>query len=354
MALTLTSAAISSRKGIRYGIYFLVFVFIARFAINQAVTLYKRLVPKAPPPPTVGFSRLPSILFPEQVTPIPEMNYKIETATGTLPTLTTVLKVYLMPKALPTLSSADRAIAKAAKLGFTAEPIKTSEVLYRFLHPTVAATLDMNIVNNNFSTSYNLAADSEPLEGAAPSVSDATEIAEGILDSIGGAPEDLTGPIVPEFLRLDGQNLVTAASLAEANFVKINFFRKTFEEELNKYPSVTPNSKQANVWFIIGGGSQREKRLIASEFHYFPITATKFETYPIKTAQQAIDDLKENRGYIANLGLNKDGNVTIRRIYLAYYDADQASQFYQPVVVFEGDRGFVAYVPAVVEEYYGE
>jgi hypothetical protein len=38
---------------------------------------------------------------------------------------------------------------------------------------------------------------------------------------------------------------------------------------------------------------------------------------------------------------------------MAYYDPDVLSQYFQPIVVFEGDGGFVAYVPAVTAEYYG-
>jgi hypothetical protein len=45
---------------------------------------------------------------------------------------------------------------------------------------------------------------------------------------------------------------------------------------------------------------------------------------------------------------------TVRKIYLAYYDAGVYTEFYQPVFVFEGDKDFVGYVPAVTTDYYGE
>jgi len=71
----------------------------------------------------------------------------------------------------------------------------------------------------------------------------------------------------------------------------------------------------------------------------------------LKTAQVAFEDLKVGKGYIANIGLNKDGKVVIRRIYLAYFDPNIPSSFYQPVIVFEGDRSFLAYVPAITDAY---
>jgi hypothetical protein len=40
-------------------------------------------------------------------------------------------------------------------------------------------------------------------------------------------------------------------------------------------------------------------------------------------------------------------------MYLAYFDPDSTTEFYQPVYVFEGDNGLVEYLPAVTTGYYG-
>jgi len=40
-------------------------------------------------------------------------------------------------------------------------------------------------------------------------------------------------------------------------------------------------------------------------------------------------------------------------VYLAYYDAGVPTDYYQPIIVFEGDQDFLAYVPAIASEYYG-
>ena len=41
----------------------------------------------------------------------------------------------------------------------------------------------------------------------------------------------------------------------------------------------------------------------------------------------------------------------IRKVSLAYFEPVTPAQFLQPVYVFEGDRGFAAYVPAIVDKY---
>ena len=59
--------------------------------------------------------------------------------------------------------------------------------------------------------------------------------------------------------------------------------------------------------------------------------------------------------YPASLGTTLEGeNIKIRKVYLAYYDAGIYTEFFQPVYVFEGDKNFVGYIPAVVTDYYGE
>lgn len=99
-------------------------------------------------------------------------------------------------------------------------------------------------------------------------------------------------------------------------------------------------------------GKRLKRQVVAGEYRYFPIDQTQVSTYPLKTAKEAYDNLVNGKGYIADLGLNTNGKIIIRKIYLANYDPDTQTDFFQPIVVFEGDNGFVAYVPAVTDAYY--
>ena len=98
--------------------------------------------------------------------------------------------------------------------------------------------------------------------------------------------------------------------------------------------------------------------MLLSLIHPLPfhmsLQENEFATYPLKTASEAWEDLKSGKGFIANLGDNNEGVLKIRRVYLAYYDAGVYTEFYQPIVVFEGDNKFTAYVPAVDSQYYGK
>ena len=64
--------------------------------------------------------------------------------------------------------------------------------------------------------------------------------------------------------------------------------------------------------------------------------------------RRAWEYLQTGKGYVAK---RTTPNVTIRKISLAYYESNEPQEFLQPVYVFEGDNGFVAYVPAIKSEY---
>ncbi len=346
---SLTQVSITARKIIRYSIFFVIFLIVARILFGIGSSVYRKFFPAPPPPPTVTFGKLPKLPFPQKDKV--NLTFTLETPEGGLPALPTQSKVYFMPKLAPNLLSLDVAREKASSLGFLPTEQVVSQTIYKFAHKNTPATLEMNIVSGNFSISYDLKADPSPIERKPPAPEVAAATVRSYLSSADLLPEDLTGQTVNEFLKIETDKLVGALSLSDSDLVRINFFRKSYDE----LPSLTPEPNKGNVWFMVSGAHEREKQIIAAEYHYFPVDEAKSSTYPIKTSQVAWDELNAGGAYIASLGGNSDGKaVTIRRIYLAYYDAGVYTEFFQPIVVFEGDNGFVAYTPAVSPDYIGE
>lgn len=349
---SLTQTAIITRRIIRYGFYGIIALIVGRIVFSVGIGIYRHYFPKPPPPPTVTFGKLPSLPFPEKEKP-ENLTFTLETPEGGLPTPPShppQAKVYFMPKPVQTQLNLDLAKREARDLGFLSEPQQLSQTLYRFLHQKAPSTLEMNIITGTFSVSYDLSQDSSPLERRPPAPEIAASQVRSYLSSANLLPEDLTGSADYEFLKIEEGNFTTALSLSEANLVKVYLYRKSFDN----HPSLTSTPNQSNVWFMVSGAREKEKQVVAAEFHYFPVDEDKSATYPIKLTSAAWQELQDGNAYIANLGLNNEENVTIRRVYLAYYDPGTSIEFYQPIIVFEGDRGFSAYVPAVTAEYYGE
>ena len=348
---SLTRIAITARKTIRYGIFLIIFLIVGKILLDAGITIYKRVFPSPPPPPTVKYGILTKIPFPGENSTV-KFTYILETPEGGLPTnIPTQSKIYFMPKRSPNLLSLDTTKATAQALGFGTSPQQISDTVYLFNNPKVPSALQINIITGTFSISYNLAKDKSPLDSKPPIAEVAASEFRSYLSSASILPPDLTGPTTSKYLKLTNGQLVSALSLSESDVVKVNLFRKNYDD----LPSVTGTPDQANVWAIIGGSGNRDQQIIAAENHYYSVDETQYSTYPIKTPEEAFGELQNGQAFIAAVGLNKDGDsLKIRRMYLAYFDPGSITEFYQPIYVFEGDNGFTAYLPAVTSAYYGQ
>lgn len=346
----LTQIAISARRAIRYTIFAIIFLIVGKFILDASVAVYLKVFPPPPPAPTIKFGKLTTIPFPKSSVAA-KLTYTLETPEGGLPTnIPTQAKVYFMPKPSSNLLALDVAKEKAKALGFTSSPVAESDTVYKFTNPTYPSMMEINIVSGTFSISYDLSSDRSPINLKPPVAEVAASEFRSELSSANILPGDLTGPATHAFYKLSSGKLATALSLSESDVVKINLLRKNYDN----LPSMTANPNEGNVWAIVSGSTTREQQIIAAEYHYYPVDESQYSTYPIKTPQEAFSEFQSGGAYIADLGLNKDGgSLKIRRIYLAYFDPESESDFYQPIYVFEGDNGFTAYLSAVMANYYG-
>lgn len=351
----LTQVAITSRKVIRYTIFFIVFLTVGRILLNVGISIYKKINPPAPAAATVKFGKLTKIPFPVS-SDTPKLTFTLETATGSLPTMPTQAKVYFMPKISSNLLSLDTAKTEATALGFNdTNPTQESDFLYKFKNPNYPSVLEINIITGIFSISYDLTADRTPIDNRPPVSEIAASEFRSVLSGANVLSADLTGPVTQSYLKLTGGKLQGVLALSEADLVKVSLFRKSYDN----LPSVTADPTQSNVWAIVSGGQTRDQQIIAAQYHYYPVDETQYSTYPIITPKQAFSELQAGQAYIASMGQYKDGDsLKIRNIYLAYFDPDSAANFYQPVYVFDSGEtdptnSFIGYIPAVSPTYYG-
>jgi hypothetical protein len=344
---TLTEASIIARKSIRYFIYGIIAIVILRGMLLTAISIYKKVFPAPPPPPTVAFGKLSKVQFPEKTKHT--INFSLETPEGGLPTFPLTANVYFMPKTTSNLLSLDYAIDKAGRLGFDTTPEQTTESLYKFGNKNVPSSLTTNIITGSFSLSYDLNADPTPISVKPPLPELARNSIKTYLSAATLYPKDLEdGTIESKYLKIQGGGFVSALSQSDANLVRIDLFRKKYSD----LPVVTATPMEGNIWFMVSGIKDRGKEVLAGEYYYFPIDETKSSTYPIKTGDRAWQELIANNYYPASLGTTIEGdNIKIRKVYLAYYDSGVYTEFFQPVYVFEGDKDFVGYIPAVTSEY---
>lgn len=344
---TLTEVGYYTRKGIKYGAIGFVAIVMAPILFGAAKKLYLILRPPPPAPPTVRYGKLPALNF---IKPDPNYNpsYRLETVDGKLPSLPNVGKVYLVDVNKSRLKELDGVKAKAKIFGFVNDPTTNDDIVYEFKHPTLPSTLTVNVIYGSYEYKYDWTIDQTLYSGQYPPDPDRAFLeAKGFFQGLGILASDLASGIPKTtFFQAQPPVMLPSRSLSEANFVRIDLFRANADN----MPFVTPAFKTSPVYVIFSGSSDRNKRVIEAQYAYSKTLDGESSTYPLKGADVAWQELQKGQGSVV-VRSSAAGEVVIRKTYLAYYESRDPQEFIQPVYVFEGDGGFVGYVPAISASY---
>jgi hypothetical protein len=346
---SLTETAYYTRRAINWTILGIIAYFILRFSWTIFVALWLTVFPPHAPPPNHAFGKLPAIKFPPVATPSGTLTFQLETIQGTVPQASPSAAVYFMPKSSPNLLGLSNTQEFAKKLQFDPTPIQESKNIYRFNDPEEPLRrMRYDIVSKNFIIRYAFERDAAVfIEKNFTSSESIQQEALDMLESYSLYPDDLDeGPVTISYLRLLGNQLVPTTSLSQSDAVRVDFFRKA----IGGSPVITPSADEAHVSIIFSGSRGSKKRLLQFAYTYWPIDYTTNATYALKSSTQAWEELQQGKGYILRYPKNSSTAV-VRNAHLAYYDSFDPQTYLQPVFVFEGDNGFLAYVPAVTAEW---
>lgn len=324
---------------------------IILIAIRLGGYIKERIAPTPPPPPTVSFGKLPNIAFPKTTTNIVSA-YSIDTITGTLPTFPDRARVYKIVSNAPNFLALDRAQNKLSKIGFTLPPIPLSQNLYLWSDKTPLAR---RIIFNIYSLDFILSSlfFSDPAVKSVKNLPDektAVNMAKTFFSQI-SFPEDIdTTKTKTSFFSIIDGSLTPTTSISSAQIIRVDFFQK----DVNSLPIYYQSPLNSSIYILItgaplSGASASEPQVVEASFSHKTISQ-EFATYPIKTVNQAYFELKNEKAYIASY-FGNDKNVSIRKVFLAYYLGKGTQKFLMPLFIFEGDRGFFAYVSAVKDEW---
>lgn len=341
---SLTETAYYTRKGVNYTILAVIGYIVLQISWGLLVTVYFMIFPPQAPPPNHAFGKLPSVKFPA-ATSAAQLTYRLETIEGSVPRASDAAMVFFMPKNPANLLALTKTQEFAKRIEFTANPVAESRYIYRFEDPAAPLRrMRYDIVSRNFVLRYGFEYDT-PLfsERDVPLPDAAQSEAKSFLQSFGLYPDDLAGGSRQvTYLKLIGDKLVTTTSLSAADAVRVDFFRQSVADT----PIVTPNPNEGPVSFTFSGSKNLKKRMLEIAYTYWPIEYGTTGTYAMKRSSDAWQELQTGHGYIARYP-KKGNEAIIRRVYLAYYDSFEPQTYLQPVFVFEGDDGFLAYVAAV-------
>ena len=346
---TLSDASKDIKQLLKVGGIFITAIIVIVLILRVIFFIKETFYPTPPPKPEVAFGKLQSQNFPEN-TVSQNLTYSINTLTGNLPNLDNQLKVYRMRAFQPDLLAVNKFQDKITSIGFERGYTAVSDKVFEWKSDTnyqgIEKRIRFNTINNNFTITSFYTTDEDVLKSEnLPTVADAIDLANDLLNNMQSMPEDIDlEKIKTNLFSIQNGSLVTATSLSNSQIIEVNFFQK----DINKLPIFYEKPNQSNISILVGGGGYQEQ-VVGASFIYQQVSEES-SSYPLKSVNTAFNELKNGHGYIASY-FGTLTNISITNVFLAYYISSQVQDFLMPVIVFEGNDGFFAYVPAVKDEW---
>lgn len=346
--MSLTTVAANARKGIKFGGLFLVILPIFMIIISSTIKSIKKAHPVIKEP-NVKYGIIPKIQFPDKK--FEAKNIILELANDKLPNLGNQARVYVVFRTDKNFLALETETQTAKQLGFDSEAKLISPNTYEFSNNN-NQKLVVNILDGSFRLKYPYNEDQMLMTNY--NMPDKTELiakAKAFLNEAKKMPTDIkTAEPKVSYWKNDGSGLKQVSSQSEANMARIDFYRDAVYDEVK---IMSTDINRAPISVLISGSNISGKDIVDIDYKYVSIDRGSFATYPIKSTEEALTDLKNSKYWPVSDVAEKD--VTIRKIYLAYFEPAVLTNFMEPIYVFEGDsktgNKFVAYVSAVVDKF---
>lgn len=329
--MTLSQTAIIAKQIITVSIITLIVLTVSFIGYKIWYGYYLANLPPVEEKPDVKFGILPLPEFPKASVSSSNYSYSIDTTTGNLPKVgkdkgfDKLIKVYFVTKTFASFLSPEKSQKLAEKFGITAKPHILTETKYQFEEGDKSLFVDLDSSNFAFKQEATPSGQ-ENLDDDKKLISDFKDI----LANLGVLKEDLN----------KGRTKVTLLK----NTAQISIWPSS----INDKDIFAPQFNTSLINATIFKSANDFKNYLSLNYTYYPIELSTFATYPIKTSEQAFEDLKMGKGIVV-IESNKP-SVSITAVSLGYYLPEKYNPYLQPIFVFQGPH-FVGYVSAISEQY---
>jgi len=350
--MTLTEISYYSRKALPFIIIFFLVLFILFYGVKLLlITINKPIEDKAQL--HTIFNKIDRLNVSDS-TPSANLNFVLDTIEGEPVTSTKSAEVFFLPASVSKFGYRQRIYLMAKALGFNTETVthKLDGKIATFSNNYEELSIDITNFNFNYEYKYSKAPKSETslfLDTYIPSNNEIISKAVELLKSVNRYPEELsqgrTNIIYHKFNFVDNK-LKTVKDPKEANVVEVDFYRP----DINGLPVISPKYFTSRN-YVIMVFYEKDYRILKAEINFFEKSNDQIGIYPVKTGNQAYEDLKSGKGSIVS-GLKEEKDIILKKMFMGYYDPGIYQQYMQPIYVFLGDDDFVVYVSAIEDSWY--
>ncbi len=345
--MTLTELSYYTRKFLPFVVLFFLIFLIFFYAVKLFFIYLSTLKPKEVyTNPVFGKIRKPYL---KEASHSAGFNFILDTIEGKPVTASEAAKVYFLRPSVARFGYREKIYLMAKTFGFDTTLVKHKLVDKETIFSDENQKLTIDITNFNFRYDYDFENKPDLFENTIiPSQKEIENKAVNFLTTVGRYPEELAkGKININLLHYNPQEkkIAIVSKASDANMVEVNFYRPDIEGTAVVTPGF-PSSQNYVIFVFFESGF----RVLRAQVKFFEKSEEQVGVYPLKTGEAAWEKLKGGEGLVINAPVGEK-NVTIKNMFLAYLDPDIYQDYLQPVYVFLGEPNFVAYVPAVVDEY---
>lgn len=357
--MTLTELSIYVRKLGPFVILGAIILMILYFGIQLAFALadlntQQQEVPEETLAIDPIFDSIPRPILSE-ATSSARFEYRFDTLAGVPESLGEKANVYFLPEKTVTFGFRENVFLMAKSLGFNTEEaefeLDENKDTATFVDET--QRLSVNIRNFNFDYEYSqLAQERQKLAQAEiPNEDRIRTVATDVLQSVDRYPAELARGktnIIYLAFNPETEQMTVVETPEAANLVEVDFFRQDPEEGSIVSPRFFNSQNYVILLF-----NDNEYQVVRAKMQFFPKSEQQVGVYPLKTGDQAFETLQAGGGYVVS-GEEITAEIGIENVYLGYLDPSIYQPYLQPVYVYLGGNNFVAYVPAVADEWLTE
>jgi len=276
-------------------------------------------------------------------------NFILDTVEGAPIVATSTANVYFQPDSPTRFGYREKILLIAKSLGFNTDQTSYKLNAREATFDDGSRKLIINIGNFNFTYASDIKTNTFVTGSISLPDTDIQNKAIDFLKLVGRYPDELAqGTTNVIYLKYDSVsgNFVNVERLLDASAVEVDFYRPS----VNDIQMATPKFFNSQNYVIMNFKSDGTPNVIKSQIAFFEKSNEQFGIYPLKTGEQAWNQLKAGGGMVV-AGREGVKDVTIKKMGLYYLDSDIYQTYLEPIYVFIGNNDFVAFVPAVSDDY---
>lgn len=351
--MSLHTTVSNIHKSVKYAIILGGVIFIIFLLTRISGVVYRIAFPPPPVLPNVRFGKLPPVPFPKGSVNY-NFNYSLNTLTGKLPEIPEHIRIYKISVDPVTLLNVQKARQKVAAINFTnytgaqyrETAISPTKYSWEVVSNNVLRSITMDIDTYNFTLSSSYKTYPAVLnQGYAGSEDAAKELLTKYLTAMSLNPNDINPDSTKVHqLMLKNGVLITAPSFSETQVYQIDLY----QNDIVQLPIYYPTWPYSTMSFLVAVRASGKDDLLEGRFFHQNI-AKEYGVYPLKTAEEAYEELKKGDAYISNYYGTSD-NVKITDVKLGYFLANSKQDYLMPVILFQSKDNLYAFVSAIRDD----